>query len=246
MQKISRYKAGLMHFCLSVSIFSIIFLVLIKLWYPEPFFNASGGWQGLKIVGPIDIVLGPLLTLIVFNPVKPIAELRKDLGIIFGLQISALMWGVFTIYQQRPVAEVFWEDSFLTVAAVDLTGHHYPLKNLEQFSSSTPALVYAERPKTKEHLVEMMERMGKNGILPHHQTEFYRPLTDNFEKILPFQVNIDASIKENPVLAAQLDKLLASGHYQKSEMKYFSLKAKYHDMILVFNAKGEQIGYLTP
>lgn len=246
MQKITRHKAGLIHFCLSLSIFSIVFLVLITLWYPEPYFNASGGWQGLRIVASIDVVLGPLLTLIIFNPEKSRRELGIDLSIILSLQVAALIWGIHTVYQQRPVAVVFWDNGFLTVAAIDLTNRNYPLEKLQQFSLAKPALIYAEKPGELENLKKVLVNIREHQIAPHHQTELYRPLDQNFAGISRFQLDIDKEIKTNPALAPQIDKLLQAGKYDKSELKYFTLQAKYHDMILVFTSFGEQVGYLTP
>ncbi|NOT84281.1 MAG: hypothetical protein HOP02_05730, partial [Methylococcaceae bacterium] len=120
MNNITRTKASLIHFCISLAAFSIIFFILFTLWYPEPYFTASGGWQGLKIAASIDLVLGPLLTLIIYNPSKSTRELSLDLSVVACIQTAALIWGVMTIYNQRPVAVVYWEDSFFTVAATDL------------------------------------------------------------------------------------------------------------------------------
>ena len=64
--------ASSIHFFASLLVFSIFVYVLLTQWYPEPFFNASGGWQGLKLVILVDLVLGPLLTLIVYNRKKPL------------------------------------------------------------------------------------------------------------------------------------------------------------------------------
>lgn len=58
------------HLLLSVVIFSLLFGILIFFWYPSPYFSASGGWEGLKIAAAVDLVLGPILTLIVFNTKK--------------------------------------------------------------------------------------------------------------------------------------------------------------------------------
>lgn len=246
MQNITRIKAGLVHFCLSLTLFTVIFFVLITLWYPEPYFTASGGWQGLKIVASIDVVLGPLLTLVIFNPTKPSRELSIDLSIIAAFQTAALIWGIFTVYQQRPVAVVFWEDSFLTVAAIDLNRFNYPLEQLQQLSPLKPPLIYAEKPTSTDGLTTFLSKMRDDEIAPHHQTELYKPLSKHFAEIATQQLPIDKVIENNSALSPQLDKLLTDTKHQIHELQYYLLKAKYHDIILVFTPKGELVGHLTP
>lgn len=246
MPNTTRIKAGLIHFCLSLSIFTVVFLAIFTFWYPEPFFTTEGGWQGLKIVASIDVVLGPLLTLVIFNPSKSIRQLSIDMGIIVALQLVALVWGVFTVYQHRPVAIVFWDDSFLTVAAADLTEQNYPLENLRQFSQTNPALIYAQRPVSNADIKRVLADISDREIPPHHQTQLYRPLAEHFKLISTQQIDIDKKIKDIPALQAQLDALLLPTQHAAHDLQYYPLKAKYRDIILVFTPVGELVGHLTP
>ena len=103
----TRIKAALTPFLLSILIFLVVVILLVFFWYPAPYFNASGGWQGLKIAASIDLVLGPLLTFIIFNPKKRKTKLTGDLIVIAIMQLRALTYGVTTIFQQRLIAVVF-------------------------------------------------------------------------------------------------------------------------------------------
>lgn len=69
-----RVKVTLIHFLWSLIIFLVVVILLVFFWYPVPNFNASGGWQGLKIAASVDLVLGPLLTFVIFNPKKSKSE----------------------------------------------------------------------------------------------------------------------------------------------------------------------------
>ncbi len=88
--------------------------------------------------------------------------------------------------------------------------------------------------------------MRDTEIAPHHQTELYRPLNEHFGAIASQQLPIADILKNNPAVRPQLDKLLSDSKYSLHELQYFSLKAKYHDIILVFTAQGELVGHLTP
>jgi hypothetical protein len=65
-------------------------------------------------------VLGPLLTLAVFNVRKPRAELRRDIAVIALLQLAGLSYGLWTVQLARPVHLVFEIDRFRVVHRVDV------------------------------------------------------------------------------------------------------------------------------
>ena len=66
----------------------------------------------------IDVILGPVLGFIVFKEGKK--TLKMDLAIIIVLQLSALSYGLFSIYQGRPVWLVFQNDHFDLVRLNDV------------------------------------------------------------------------------------------------------------------------------
>lgn len=84
----SRFKAFSIHFAISFAIFLILLYFILFQWYPQPLFSTDGGWRIIRIIVGVDLVLGPLLTLIVFKAGKP--GLKFDLTIIAFLQITAL------------------------------------------------------------------------------------------------------------------------------------------------------------
>lgn len=72
----------------------------------------------LRILAGVDVVLGPLLTLIVFKPGKP--SLKFDMSVIVLVQLVALLCGATIIYQQRPTFTVFGMDRFSSIPAKEV------------------------------------------------------------------------------------------------------------------------------
>ncbi len=107
LQKINRYQACLSHFVISLMIFLFLLGIIVFIWYPGDLIHA-GGWQGIKIVAGVDLVLGPLLTLVIYNPKKK--SLPFDLLIIALIQMSALGYGVWNVYNEKPLALVLSYD----------------------------------------------------------------------------------------------------------------------------------------
>jgi hypothetical protein len=115
-----RARAASIHFGISLSIAGLAALLVFWLWYPYPYRELSGGRELFLIVVAVDVVLGPLLTLVIFNRAKPRAELRRDLAIVGLLQLAGLGYGLWTVALARPVHMVFEIDRFRVVHAVDV------------------------------------------------------------------------------------------------------------------------------
>lgn len=115
-----RFKASGIHFGISLAIALLAALLVFGLWYPDPYREMSGGRELFLIVVAVDVILGPLITLAVFNRAKPPRELKRDLTIVALLQLAALIYGMWTVFVARPVHMVFEYDRFRVVHAVDV------------------------------------------------------------------------------------------------------------------------------
>lgn len=115
-----RLKASGIHFAISLAVAVLAAMLVFGLWYPYPYREISGGRELFFIVVMVDVILGPLITLAVFNRTKPWAELRRDLAIVALIQLSALGYGLWTVFLARPVHMVFEFDRFRIVHAVDV------------------------------------------------------------------------------------------------------------------------------
>jgi hypothetical protein len=74
----SRWKASSIHLALSATIAVSVLALMLLLWYAPPFFSALGGYHLLLILLGVDVSLGPLITLIIFNPKKDRKALTFD------------------------------------------------------------------------------------------------------------------------------------------------------------------------
>ena len=115
---LNRWKAAAIHLGISVLIAITVVAVMLALWYPQPYFDAMGGTGLLKLLVGVDVTIGPLLTLIIFDRRKK--SLRFDLSAIAFLQIAALVYGVYVMFEARPVYTVFVKDRFEVVPADQL------------------------------------------------------------------------------------------------------------------------------
>jgi len=118
--RVSRIRVASLHFCCSLFLAAAVALLVFGLWYPYPYRKISGGIELFFIVMGVDVVLGPLITLIVFNAKKSRRELIGDFSAIAALQIMALCYGVWVLSEARPVHLVFELDRFRVIHVADV------------------------------------------------------------------------------------------------------------------------------
>lgn len=111
--------AGIHLFC-SILVASLAAFLVFFLWYPYPYGELAGGKALFFIVVAVDVICGPLLTLVLFNPLKQRKELFRDLSIVAVIQLAALGYGIFAVWQARPLFLVLEIDRFKVVAAPDV------------------------------------------------------------------------------------------------------------------------------
>ena len=110
LQSLTRWKAFGLHLAISAFIAATVIALVVMLWYPRPYFVAMGGETLLRLLIGVDVVVGPLITLIIFDTKKP--RLKYDLATIAVLQVAALAYGSYVMFQARPVYTVFVGESF--------------------------------------------------------------------------------------------------------------------------------------
>lgn len=115
-----RLRASGVHLGASVVVAGLAALLVFGLWYPYPYREISGGRDLFLLVVAVDVVIGPLITLAVFDRRKPWGELRRDLAVVAMLQLGALGYGTWTVAVARPVHLVFEIDRFRVVHGVDV------------------------------------------------------------------------------------------------------------------------------
>ena len=115
-----RLTASGVHFGASLLIAAFAGALVFGVWYPYPYREISGGRELFLLVVSVDVILGPLITLAVFNRAKPRRELTRDLAVVVLLQLGALAYGLWTVSMARPVHMVFEIDRFRVVHAVEV------------------------------------------------------------------------------------------------------------------------------
>ncbi len=200
-----RIKAAAIHLGISIVIGLLTAALVFGVWYPGKFSVAINVSSIFIILLVVDVCLGPLITLIIFNPQKK--ELKLDLAIIAVIQLVALAYGVNTVFQGRPVYAVFNIDRFDLVRANDLADEDLLLA-ADEFKSR-PAwgvdYIIAVRPESPDErqklLFDALEGKKDLPFIP----KYYRRYENHLEYIKTKIRPLDELTAFNPDKSAAID-----------------------------------------
>ncbi len=182
----NRYTAFASHLGISFVIFVLLSYLIVFQWYPDFFFATDGGWQGIRIVALVDLVLGPTLTLVVFKAGKP--GLKFDLTLIGLFQAVCLCIGVYIVYAERPIAMVYSDGYFHSMTADDYRNAGQSVPNFGHLPGTNPKWLTSHLPEDRE--LEIRRESMQAQIPLHTLTEFYKPFegTDIDQQRDPFPI----------------------------------------------------------
>lgn len=241
----TRYTATALHFFASLSVFALLLGTALLFWYPTPYFSASGGWQGIRLVAAVDLVLGPLLTLVLYDPKKSRRELLMDIGVVVLIQSGALLWGIKAVYEQRPVAVVFLDTSFYTVPAVALQSQGVDLQQLDAFGLQRPVVVFADRPNSGPGVQEYLRLAEVEQIPPHEQFGLYAPLSEHFSRVIRSAVDAQEIMANNADMKLQIERVLEQEASEITEYYFLPLTSRYRNIVLMFDHQGALIAMVS-
>jgi hypothetical protein len=138
-----KFRAVLLHFLVTLAIAAVAAAVIFFVWYPDPFQAMQGGTRFFLLISVCDVVLGPLISLVIYNSRKSRRELITDYSIVGLVQLAAFVYGVVAIANARPAYVAFALDRFEVVLADDL-------KDEDLLAAKDP---YRTRPKWGPELV---------------------------------------------------------------------------------------------
>lgn len=113
-------RYALRHLGISAAVALLSAAFVFGLLYPAPYRSLLGVESIFLLVLAVDVVCGPLLTLVLASPKKSRRERWLDFSLIGLIQVGALLYGLHSVWAGRPVALVFEVDRLVAVSASDI------------------------------------------------------------------------------------------------------------------------------
>ena len=180
-----KLKAFGVHFTVSLIICLMLLGVVYYLWYPEALFYMEQPWRGMWIIVAVDLVLGPLLTLIVINPIKKKKELLLDYGVIVVFQLVGFFGGMWQVYNLKPAALVYWNLGFYVVPLENYRLQGVNVESLSKYANtyvkdSDIPIIQAQYP-SELSAIDMMLENNDDGVVPYAQLHLYRTANESID-----------------------------------------------------------------
>jgi len=232
-----KLKVFSIHVAISATLMLILMSVMVLWWYPKGLFGIAGGWDGLKILLPIDMVLGPALTFLFYKPGKKSAVF--DLSAIACVQLAALSYGIHAVYSQHPQALVLSEGALITLTAKDarearlmLSEEKQIAKIPKQLDNNLPPVVVAE-PFDRDEYGQYLASIMNGGLELAHRAERYQDLKTGSET---FQ---SAKLKDEALVNAVGDAV-------DENLDYYRLRSMYGNGVAAFDKKSAELVRVLP
>ena len=223
---LSRWQAAGIHLLISAAIALTVLAVLLALWYPPPLFDAAGGRGLFVLLACVDVVIGPLITLIVFRSGKP--GLPFDLATIAFFQAAALAYGCQVAHQARPAFIVFVQDRFELATAADLEPAELARAKYPEFSkppSGGPLLAATDWPADWAERQKLLEA-ALGGADLHHFPRYYVRYAEHRSEVLARAQPLARVRELEPQAARLIDEYLARNGRKESEVLYVPLRTR--------------------
>lgn len=243
----ARFKAAGCHLGLSLSVAALVLLLVYGFWYEEPLAAVSGVGTILVLLLAVDVTLGPLLTFLVFNRAKK--SLPMDLAVIALIQLSALVYGMYTVEVGRPHYLVFVKDRFEAISRADLQ-----TEDLEAAAGVVaarthwfgPSWVAVKAPDDEKLRQDVLIESALGGRDLPHFPQWYQPLETQFGQMKARALPLATLRQLNPDQLAVLDERLGALNREMEDVAYLPLKGAEADAaVLVDRADGKPLGMVN-
>ncbi|MES9850870.1 MAG: TfpX/TfpZ family type IV pilin accessory protein [Candidatus Thiodiazotropha sp. L084R] len=234
----TKLKAFSIHLSVSVLVMLIFMGLMFFVWYPVPYFSINSGWSVLRIMLGVDIIMGPLLTLIVFNHKKSALKLKLDLSVIVLLQLAAFSYGSTIIYQHRPAFVVFGTDRFTVVTAADVEFDKINYPELQRRHGIGPRLAVIEPPKDQKIRNQLLMEVlleGKKDL--EFRAEYYAPYQLDLAHLRSRSVDIQTIASLDPNAKKAIEEFVDSKGGHNEDFFFFPLLGANESILIVLSSQ---------
>lgn len=231
-----RIKAFSIHLAISLLIALAGVWIVFTVWYPHPLPSAVGVGKVFLVLLAVDVVLGPLLTLLVAKPGKK--SLRFDLGVIAALQLAAYIYGMYTIASGRVQWIVFDLVRFDVVQADTIDHRHIEdaAPHYQKMHWHAPEWIAVRMPLDNVEKNDRLFYELQEGFSPAMRPELYVPLENEWPQIEIRKLPLEKLNDKNP--SEKVRNVLAK--YPQAD-GYLPLAAYEKDMAVLLDGKKREV-----
>lgn len=243
-----RVRAASIHLGASALVAAAAAALTFALWYPWPYSVLAGGLGLFVLVCSVDVVMGPLITLVIFDTRKPWRELRRDLAVVVLLQLCALGYGLSVMFQARPVALALEGERFRVVAAVDVLLDELPKAPaaLQTLSITGPVVLNTRAPSDADAQLKAID-MALAGFDLGVRPQFWRPWDAAARQAALAAAKPLGPLQQRyAARSAEFDAAIARAGRPAAQLRYLPLLSRHADWVVLLDASTGEIAGFAP
>jgi hypothetical protein len=241
-------RPALIHLGISALIAAAFAGLVFFVWFPFPYREISGGRILFQILIAVDVIIGPLLTLIVFSPLKRKRALILDLGVVVLLQLSALGYGLWSVAQARPLFLAMEGDRYRVVhrADIDLADLKHAPPNYLELSWGPPRMLHVRLLTSKDPDFVNSIQQAMSGYHPAYRPERWEDYGKSTGAIGTHAPAIADIITLSKLAHADVTNWLAQHKQVATDFGYYEVLSEYSsDWIAIVNRQTGLPVYFT-
>lgn len=228
------------HLAGSVLVAACLAALILWVWYPHPYDAFSGGRTLFFLLIGVDMVCGPLLTLLLYTKTKPPRLLFIDFGLILFLQSAALSYGIATAWHARPVYLVAEVDRFKAISRSELTSEDIAKlpNDLRTDIWKKPMIVGIRPPVSVQEKNSVLFESLQGGRDYAERPEFYTHYNaESASKALSRAKQIEYFLEKHPESRSWVENYSSKSKIPIKDMKYLPIVAR-EDWIAILDSDG--------
>lgn len=247
---LERLRAAALLLGLTLVVAAAVALPIHFLWYPGALFSQAGGRELFFLIVGVELVLGPAVILVIYRPGKK--GLFFDLLVLALVQVSALCFGIWVLFQSRPAYFVFVKDRFELVRANEIAPEALAKASAGPFAEvpmARPRVVGAELPKDPDEQFRIAMSAMKSGPDVQHLPQYYVPYDDVRGYVLLNAKPIARLRELNPGRTADIDRIVRDHGGAEEGLRFLPMRAGMTiDLTIVVDRRGDvlEISALRP
>lgn len=222
----TRFRAAASYLLATCVVATAVFLPIYFFWYPGALFDQAGGRELFSLIVGVDLVAGPVLVSILYKPGKK--GLAFDLATVAVIQMSALGYGIYVLFESRPTYIAFVKDRFELVRANDVAPEDLAEAQPGPYASrpwTGPRVIGARLPTKPQEQLRLMQA-ALAGLDVHKLPKYYVPYADVSAQAVKRGMPIGRLRALNPGAGPKIDRLVARhGGGSEDRLRFLPMRA---------------------
>ena len=238
----NRFQAFGRHLAASLAVAAVCSVLVFLVWYRWPFPIATGVTKIFVLLLAVDVLIGPFITLVVFNPAKK--ELKFDLAVVVILQVCALIYGLHAVYAARHVYLVFSADRFDLVYANDLDENKLNevrdvrFRSVPRWGTETIGALMPDDAKTRSDV--LLSAMAGGGDLPQ-LPKYYVPYAELRGRVQSHVRPLEYLKRFNKGRVSEIEDIAKEFGSIGGGVGYLPLRGKVKDLTVIVRSDSAEI-----